>query len=204
MLALIDYGLSNLRSVQKAFEHVGAAVQLTSDPQEVARADKLILPGVGAFAAGMEGLRRRGLIEALRAAASAGVPILGICLGMELLFDESEEMGRHAGLGLISGRVLRFPPGLRAPHVGWNQLQPGLEGRAAPHPLLAGVAPGAYAYFVHSYFCRPDDPSATLAVTDYGGAFASIVARDHVIGMQFHPEKSQAVGLTLLRNFVAL
>lgn len=199
MLALIDYGLSNLRSVQKAFEHVGAAVQLASDPRVVARAGKLILPGVGAFAAGMEGLRRRGLVQAIRAAAEAGKPILGICLGMELLFDESEEMGRHAGLGLIPGRVLRFPPGLRAPHVGWNRLRP-----VTSHPLLAGVAPGAYAYFVHSYICRPDDPSATLAVTDYGGAFASIVAQDNVIGMQFHPEKSQAVGLTLLRNFVAL
>jgi len=204
-ITLIDYGGSNLRSVQKAFEAVGAAVVVTSDPDEVRRAARLVLPGVGAFGAGMAALRRRGLDAAVIEAAGRGVAVLGICLGMQFLFDESEEMGRHAGLGLIAGRVLPFPAGpasdghpLKVPHVGWNQITH--DGR---HPVLAGVASGGHVYFVHSYFCTPRDPAHTLAETEYGVTFTAIAARDTVCGIQFHPEKSQAVGLRLLRNFAA-
>ena len=205
-ITLIDYGGSNLRSVQKALEAVGAQAQATADPDEVRRATRLVLPGVGAFGAGMAALRVRGLDAAAAEAVGAGAWLLGICLGMQFLFDESDEMGQHAGLGLLAGRVTRFPADLRAagrplkvPHVGWNEIDH--DGR---HALLAGVAPGAHAYFVHSYICVPDDPSAVLARSDYGGLFAAVVGRGRVLGIQFHPEKSQRVGLQILRNFAAV
>ena len=205
-ITLIDYGGSNLRSVQKALEAVGARAQATADPAVARRATKLVLPGVGAFGTGMAALRARELDAAAAEAVGAGAWLLGICLGMQFLFDESDEMGRHAGLGLLGGRVTRFPANLSAagrplkvPHVGWNQIEH--DGR---HALLAGVAPGAHAYFVHSYICVPDDPSAVLARSDYGGLFAAVVGRGRVLGIQFHPEKSQRVGLQILRNFAAL
>jgi glutamine amidotransferase len=199
-ITMIDYGGSNLRSVQKAFEAVGAMVAVTADPQTVAQAAKLVLPGVGAFGAGMAALRARGLDEAVSAAVARGAWLLGICLGMQFLFDESEEMGRHAGLGLLPGRVVRFPAGaLKVPHVGWNEIEP----RVA-HPLLIGLPPGAHAYFVHSYLCVPARPDDVLATADYGGPFAAIVGRGRVCGLQFHPEKSQRVGLGILRNFAML
>jgi len=204
MIALLDYGIGNLRSVQKALEHVGASVTLTADPAVVLAAEKVVLPGVGAFGDGMRGLRERGLAEAVRLVAARGTPLLGICLGMQLLFDVSEEMGEHAGLGLLPGRVRRFPiqnrrseiPNLKVPHTGWNQIEP-----CAESPLLHHLPPGAYAYFNHSYYCdaQPDD---ILAVTDYGGVYPSVVGRGRVYGLQFHPEKSQQVGLRLLQNFV--
>jgi glutamine amidotransferase len=202
MIVLIDYGISNLRSVQKAFEHLGTEVTLTSDRDQVMRADKLILPGVGAFSAGMEGLRQRGLIERIKQQAQAGVPLLGICLGMQLLFEESEEVGQgfqpEPGLGLLAGRVVRLRGAeIHIPHMGWNQLQPVRESS-----LLRGIAPGAYAYFVHSYVCEPVDASAILATTDYGQDVASVVGEDKVWGIQFHPEKSQRTGLRVLRNFI--
>jgi glutamine amidotransferase len=202
MIALIDYGISNLRSVQKAFEHLNVPVTLTQDPEQVARADKLILPGVGAFSAGMEGLRQRSLVEPIKQAVKAGVPFIGICLGMQLLFDESEEVGQgfqpEKGLGLLAGRVvLMRGESLQVPHMGWNQIQP-----LRDSPLLHGIVPGAYAYFVHSYICVPADEETVLATTDYGQEFASVVGKDNVWGIQFHPEKSQQTGLRVLQNFI--
>jgi imidazole glycerol-phosphate synthase subunit HisH len=194
---LIDYGLSNLRNVQKAFEHLGVEVQLVAEGAAVAGVDKLVLPGVGAFGAGMAGLAARGLVEPLCRAVAQGMPLLGICLGMQLLFEASEESPGVAGLGLLPGVVRRFDNSeLVVPHVGWNQLS-----FATADPLLDGVSPKAYAYFVHSYYCEPADPADVLATSDYGRAFAAIVRRQNLIGIQFHPEKSQATGLRILRNF---
>lgn len=204
MITMIDYGASNIRSAQKAFEHIGADVVLTEDPDVVRKADKLVLPGVGAFGSGMAGLRQRHLPAAIHEAVQRGVPFLGICVGMQLMFSEGHEMGIHQGLDLIPGKVIRFPlhnssfliPNLKVPHMGWNQLEPAWE-----HPLLAGVKSGDYAYFVHSYYCDPAAATAVLAWTDYGFPFASVVAQDNVYGLQFHPEKSQSVGLRILKNF---
>ncbi|MEK7325524.1 MAG: imidazole glycerol phosphate synthase subunit HisH [Chloroflexota bacterium] len=224
-VALIDYGIGNLRSVQKALEYVGAQVALTDDPQAILSADKVVLPGVGAFGDGMKGLRVRGLDEVVKEAVRVGKPLLGICVGMQVLFESSEELGEHEGLGVLPGRVLKFPvrsgrlrvsrPGreatcpkgvlrkvattgtkLKVPHTGWNQIEPQKDS-----PLFHGLPIGSFAYFNHSYYCaaQPDD---TLATTDYGGPYPSIVGRGCVYGIQFHPEKSQSVGLTLLRNFV--
>lgn len=196
MIVIIDYGVGNLRSVQKALEQVGAAAIVSGDPASLDRADGIVLPGVGAFGDGMDHLRARGWVAPLREKARAGVPLLGICLGMQLLFDESEEMGRHAGLGLLPGRVVRFAEGdLKVPHVGWNQLQ------VRKGALLAGIPSGSYAYFVHSYYSLPADEGDVWATTEYGLEFASVVGRGKVMGAQFHPEKSQEVGLRLLRNF---
>ena len=202
-ITMIDYGGSNLRSVQKAFEAVGAAVVVTADPAAISRAAKLVLPGVGAFGAGMDALRARGLDAAVSDGVARGAWLLGICLGMQFLFDASEEMGQWPGLGLLPGRVVRFEQiagaSLKVPHMGWNEIE-----ARAPHPLLANVAPGAHAYFVHSYVCVPDRPADVLATADYGGPFAAIVGRGRVYGLQFHPEKSQAAGLRILGNFAAL
>ncbi|MGD8624786.1 MAG: imidazole glycerol phosphate synthase subunit HisH [Anaerolineae bacterium] len=198
-VVIVDYGVGNLRSVQKALERVGAGATIQSDPAALDPAQGVVLPGVGAFGDGMAQLRARGLVEPLLRQVGQGKPLLGICLGMQLLFEESEEMGRHPGLGLLPGRVVRFPENdLKVPHVGWNRL------RFAGHPLLAGIPPGAYAYFVHSYYARPQAPGDVLATTDYGLAFASVVGRGRVWGAQFHPEKSQEVGLRLLANFCRL
>jgi len=205
MIALIDYGISNLRSVQKAFEHLDTEVTLIDTPDRLAQADRLILPGVGAFPAGMQGLRERGLIEPIKQAAHDGKPLMGICLGMQLLFEASAEMGETPGLGLLPGCVTRLGGsasvvrGLKIPHMGWNQLE-----LVRDHPLMCGLASSSYAYFVHSYAVYPDQADIVLATTEYGGPFASIVGRDNLCGLQFHPEKSQAVGLKLLRNFLNL
>ena len=208
-ITMIDYGASNIRSAQKAFEHIGANVVLTEDPDVVRKADKLVLPGVGAFGSGMAGLHERNLPDAIHESVQRGVPFLGICVGMQLMFDTGYEMGTHPGLGLISGKVVRFPDNftihhsqstihnLKIPHMGWNELEPAWE-----NPLIADTKKGDYAYFVHSYYCDPDDATAVLAWTDYGFPFASIVAKDNVYGLQFHPEKSQSVGLHILENFV--
>jgi glutamine amidotransferase len=198
MIALLDYGIGNLRSVEKALETVGARVQLTDKPELIRQADQIVLPGVGAFGDGMAGLRQRGLVEVIRETAARGIPILGICLGMQLLFETSEELGKHPGLGLLSGSVCRFPEnGLKIPQTGWNQLD--LE---TPNPLLHGIHSGDYAYFNHSYFCRPTSQSLLLVSTEYGLRYASVVGSANLYGVQFHPEKSQAVGLQILRNFV--
>jgi len=196
-MVIIDAGIGNLRSVQKAFEHVGAKPTITDDPAAVAEANAVVLPGVGAFGDGMRGLRARGLDSVILDVIERGVPFFGICVGLQLLFGESEEMGTHRGLGVLPGRIVRFPSSLTVPHMGWNQIE-----HSRSHPLLAGVPDGAFAYFAHSYHVITDDASIILATTNYGGPFPSVVARDHVWAIQFHPEKSQQVGLRLFANFV--
>ena len=195
-IAVVDYGIGNLGSVMKAFRHLGAPAVLSGDIAELRRADVLVLPGDGAFASTMEEIEGRGLVPVLREAVEQGRTLLGICIGMQLLFEESEEHGRHRGLGFLPGRVRRLEGDMPVPHMGWNQLHP-----TRPHPMLEGVADGAHVYFVHSYWC--DAPAeVVLAETDYGARFPAIVGRGNVLGVQFHPEKSQAVGLRLMENFV--
>jgi glutamine amidotransferase len=196
VITIVDYGIGNLGSVIKAFRHVGAETVLSGDPAVLREAEALVLPGDGAFGATMDGVRERGLVPVLKERAEAGTPLLGICIGMQLLFEESEEHGRHAGLGLLPGRVRRFGGDLPVPHMGWNSLHPRRE-----HALLDGIADGAHVYFVHSYFC---DAAAdvVVATSDYGVDFPAVVARGSVLGVQFHPEKSQAVGLRMVENFV--
>jgi len=206
MIAIVDYGVGNLRSVQKALERVGAAAVVTGDPEMLDGARGIVLPGVGAFGDGMDHLRARGLVAPVLRQVDRGKPLLGICLGMQLLFDESEEMGHHRGLGLLPGRVVRFPDGeLKVPHIGWNQLRlaEGL-GQKAEGKLLQGIPDGAYSYFVHSYYPVVGEPGDVLATTEYGVEFASVVGRGKVWGAQFHPEKSQEVGLLLLENLARL
>lgn len=208
-VALIDYGSGNLRSAAKALERAadeagrGQRIVVTDDPAEVAAAGRLVLPGVGAFADCMEGLRSRaGLLQAVtEAAIGKGRPFLGVCVGMQLLADRGVEFGTHAGLGWIAGEVVRLTPAdpaLKVPHMGWNSLD-----RVRPHPVLAGLSAGAFCYFVHSYHFRTAAPATVLAVTDYGGPVTAVVGRDNLVGTQFHPEKSQAAGLRLLANFLA-
>jgi imidazole glycerol-phosphate synthase subunit HisH len=201
MIVIIDYGMGNLRSVQKAIEAVGSAAQISSDPDRVRQASKVILPGVGAFADAMAELRRTGLGESFREAVQRGKPCLGVCLGLQLLFDTSTEDGEHTGLGLLPGRVVRFPaqPGLKVPHMGWNTLR-----IRTPAPLLAGVPAGASVYFVHSYHAVAEKPEDVAAVADYPEPFAAVVWRDNLTACQFHPEKSQRTGLAMYANFVAM
>jgi len=203
MIAVIDYEMGNLRSVQKALERVGASAVVTREPAAIAGAQAAVLPGVGAFGACMHNLGRHGLVEPVRDFIASGRPFLGICLGMQLLFEESEEFGPIAGLGVLPGRVVRFasdPVGLRkVPHMGWNALA--IRRRA---PQLEGLDDGTQVYFVHSYYPVPEDDGVIATTTDYGGAFASSVWRDNVFACQFHPEKSQTAGLRLLANFAAL
>ncbi|MBI4788689.1 MAG: imidazole glycerol phosphate synthase subunit HisH [Chloroflexi bacterium] len=199
MIAIVDYGMGNLRSVQKALEKVGAEARVIASPRELAGARGIVLPGVGAFGQAMDNLRAAGWVEPLRDACSGGVPFIGICLGMQLLFESSEEMGQHTGLGILAGGVKRFNGDLKVPQMGWNQIR--LKQSSA---LLGGVADGSYAFFVHSYYCAPRDPSIVLATTDYGIEFASVVGRANVFGAQFHPEKSQSIGLKMLDNFARI
>ena len=195
-IAVVDYGIGNLGSVMKAFRHLDAPAVLTGDVDELRRADVLVLPGDGAFGATMDEIGTRGLVPVLREAVDQGRTVLGICIGMQVLFEESEEHGRHRGLGLLPGRVRRLEGDLPVPHMGWNQLHP-----TRAHPMFEGVPEGAHVYFVHSYWC--DAPAeVVLAETDYGSRFPAIVGRGNVLGVQFHPEKSQAVGLRLMANFV--
>lgn len=198
-IILIDAGTGNLRSVQKALENVGATVTRTDDLQAVLSASKVVLPGVGAFGDFMAGLRARNLEGAVKDVAARGVPLLGICVGMQALFEVGEEMGTHAGLGLLHGRVLRFAENLsvKIPHTGWNQL----EARQGA-PLFDQIKAGAYVYFNHSYYCQPENLSDITAEVDYGLRYACAVQRGNIFGVQFHPEKSQAVGLQILKNFV--
>jgi imidazole glycerol-phosphate synthase subunit HisH len=196
---LIDAGTGNLRSVQKALESVGADVLRTEDPGEVKNGKRVILPGVGAFGDFMLGLRRRRLDEAVANVVERGVPLLGICVGMQALFEIGEEMGDHEGLGLLSGTVVRFAETLpvKVPHTGWNQLE-----FRKDLSLFKGIDSGDYVYFNHSYYCQAGTPSDVIAETDYGIRYACAVRRENVYGVQFHPEKSQTVGLQVLRNFL--
>jgi imidazole glycerol-phosphate synthase subunit HisH len=197
MIAIVDYGIGNLRSVQKALEKVGAEARLVTAPEALDDAEAIVLPGVGAFGDGMANLRAAGFVDPLQRAAGAGRPLLGICLGLQLLFDESEEMGQHTGLGLLPGRVVRFAGGLKVPQIGWNQIH--WRGSC---PLSAGVPDGSYAYFVHSFYIVPGDTTHVLGTTEYGIEYASVAGAGHILGIQFHPEKSQDVGLRILGNFV--
>jgi glutamine amidotransferase len=199
-IVIVDYGMGNLRSVQKAFEHIGAHAIITTDADDLQGAPAVVLPGVGAFGDAMRNLNASGMDTAIRRSIEAGTPFLGICLGQQLMFETSSEMGQHHGLGLLQGDVVRFASeSLKVPHIGWNQIH-----MRRPDPLLAGIPDGSFAYFVHSYYVEPADDGLVLATTDYGVDFASIVGRDGVWGVQFHPEKSQAVGLGILTNFVRL
>ena len=205
MLAVIDYGAGNLRSVLHALKHLGARdMRLVQDPDQLHGAEKIILPGVGAFGAGMEQMREQKLVAPLKAALKAGVPYLGICVGMQILYEVGEEMGEHEGMGILGGRVLRFPhfPDRKVPHMGWNHLNI----RGEPD-LLAGLDERSYAYFVHSYYCAPSEDDTVISSVDYGIDFAAIVQRDNIYGVQFHPEKSQSTGLRILSpasNFLRL
>jgi len=195
-VAIVDYGVGNLRSVEKAFAATGHRAIVTSDPNELRKADRLVLPGVGAFAACMNGLRDYGLAELVIERAREGTPLLGVCVGMQMLFDESDEFGKTNGLGLVRGRVRRFGQELVVPQVGWNRIHQRRE-----HSLFAGIYDDAFCYFVHSYFCEPANEDVVMGATEYGVNYASVIAKDNVCGVQFHPEKSQAVGLQMLSNF---
>ena len=200
MITIVDYGMGNLRSVQKAFEKVGSQAVISCRPEEISQASKLVLPGVGAFRDAIHALKEQSLVEPILEQIQSGKPFLGICLGLQLLFETSYEDGEYEGLGVIPGKVVRFQdqPGLKIPHMGWNQIEP-----TAPHPILAGIPEQEYFYFVHSYYVAPEEESVVAAYTDYGCRFASMVARDNIVAAQFHPEKSQSVGLKLLENFAS-
>jgi len=198
MIAIIDYGMGNLRSVQKGLEHVGFNAVVTRDVSEIHAARGVVLPGVGAFSACMENLRKFGLIEPIREIVRRKTPFLGICLGLQLLFSESEEFGKQKGLNLFAGKVVGFHAveDLKVPHMGWNRIEKKKES-----PFLEGVASGDYVYFVHSFYVVPDESSIVATTTDYGDSFVSSIATDRLFACQFHPEKSQELGLRILANF---
>lgn len=195
-VAIIDYGIGNLRSVEKAFAATGIQAVITDDERRIRQAAKLVLPGVGAFARCMQELSLRGFDRVVRDCAASGTPLLGVCVGMQLLFEQSEEFGHAKGLGLLSGSVRRFSDDLLVPQVGWNQIT-----QRRQHALFSGIEDGSFCYFVHSYFCAPSDSDSVIGETDYGGKYASVVAAGNVCGVQFHPEKSQRIGLRMLNNF---
>jgi len=207
MIAIVDYGMGNLRSVQKGFEKMGFDARVVSGASSIEDSRGVVLPGVGAFRDCMENLDRLGLIGAIRKSVSSGKPFLGICLGLQVLFSESEEFGNSEGMGIFPGKVVRFSstmqdtddaegPPLKVPHMGWNQIT-----KKQDAPLLEGIDAGSYFYFVHSYYVAPQDPEIAATTTDYGIEFISSVARDNVFACQFHPEKSQKLGLQILKNF---
>lgn len=201
MIAIIDYQMGNLRSVQKGFEKVGHQATITSDPAVLADAEKIVLPGVGAFEDAIAELRTRKLIDPIHAAVESGKPFLGICLGLQLLFERSYEHGEHKGLGILPGEVLKFelPHEYKVPHMGWNQLR-----MTHKPPILEGLEEGVYCYFVHSYYVKPADAKVIATETNYGHDFCSMIWRDNLYATQFHPEKSQRDGLRILQNFAEL
>ena len=196
MIAIVDYGAGNLRSVAKAVEKLGYSPEVTGDPQKVRNAGAVILPGVGASDSAMTALEERGLVEPLRAVIRDGVPFFGVCLGLQLLLESSEE-GSMPCLSVVPGRVKRFPNSVKTPHMGWNEVN-----FERDHPVLEGVESGSYFYFVHSYYADPEDQSLVLGTTDYASQFCSVIARDNLVATQFHPEKSGALGLRLYENFL--
>jgi len=198
VIAVVDYGAGNLRSVEKALQALGADARLTADPEAVRRAERVVLPGVGAFGEAMERLRSSGLDEAVMAAIRAGKPFLGICLGLQLLFEQSEESPRARGLGLLRGSVRRLPEAVKVPHLGWN-IVAFREGER----MFGSIPEGSYFYFAHSYYAEPADPKLVTGQTEYGISFASAVRMENVWAVQFHPEKSQKWGLQFLRNFLS-
>lgn len=198
-VAIIDYGVGNLRSVEKAFTSQGIGAVVSSDEKVLREAERLVLPGVGAFAACMDGLKKRGFDQLVCEAAAGGKPIIGLCVGLQMLFDEGHEFGVHPGLGLLRGRVVKFNEGLRVPHVGWNQVSFCRES-----PLFEGLADESFFYFVHSYYVQAGDSDDVMGTTEYGLRYGSICGRGRLMGVQFHPEKSQATGLRLLANFARM
>ena len=202
MIAIIDYGMGNLRSVQKAFEKMGAQTLITQKVQDLDKAEKIVLPGVGAIKPAVEKLSSLGLIETIKNKIKAGVPFLGICLGFQLLFDKSDEGGNVTGLGIIKGSVRKFKPSashqLKIPHMGWNRLK--LEQENCD--LFSNIDNNSYAYFCHSYYVEPQDKSIIATKTEYADTFASSIATNNIFGVQFHPEKSQSIGLKILKNFM--
>ena len=198
-IAIIDYGMGNLRSVEKAFAYLGYPAQITSDPQALRQADRVVLPGVGAFGDGMRELHRRGLIDVIKELIADSKPVLGICLGLQLLFNHSEEAPGVEGLGIIPGRVTRFKKGITVPHMGWNQIR-----IRRTSPIFDSIPSEAYFYFVHSYYVVPEDDSVILTTTEYDVEFVSMINRGNLFAAQFHPEKSQKVGLQMLKNFASL
>jgi len=210
-VTIIDYGIGNLLSVTRAFEHCGAAVVVTGEPDAIRIADRLVLPGVGAFNDGMQGIRDRGLTGPIREFAATGRPFLGICLGMQMMLDTGEEFGLHEGLGLIPGKVITIPStgtdgrSHKIPHIGWSPLELPAAAPSWAHTILEGIAPGAAAYFVHSYTAHPANAGHRLADCNYNGRLISAVVRSgSLYGCQFHPEKSGEVGLAIVRNFLRL
>ena len=202
MLAVIDYGAGNLRSVVHALRHLNVTeMQVVQRPEQLSGAEKIILPGVGAFGACMAQMHKQELVAPLKDALAAGIPYLGICVGMQMLFDVGEEMGEHAGLGILGGRVIRFPQfaDRKVPHMGWNQLNFRKDSE-----LMTGVSGENFVYFVHSYYCEPTDSDSVVASVDYGVEFAAFVQRGNIFGVQFHPEKSQKTGLRILANFLRI
>jgi glutamine amidotransferase len=201
MIVIVDYQMGNLRSVQKAFERVGYSATISSDPARITKAEKLVLPGVGAFGDAMAELRQRDLIDPVCEVIRSGRPFLGICLGLQLLFDVGYEGGEYQGLGILPGKVVRFelPETYKVPHMGWNQAI--IRRRA---PIVSGIDEGTHFYFVHSYYAIPDDPDVVAIEADYAQPFCAMVWRDNLFATQFHPEKSQQQGLRLLRNFAEL
>jgi len=196
MIAIVDYGMGNLRSVQKAFQHVGAHAEIVNEVKDIEKATHIVLPGVGAFGDAMRNLKQAALIDPIVTAIGRGRPFLGICLGLQLMFSESEEMGTHRGLDVLSGQVRKFPEGERIPQIGWNQVRIQKE-----TPLFEGVPDGSYFYFVHSFYVDAQNKADVVGVTDYGIDYTSVAGSDCAFGVQFHPEKSQDAGLKLLQNF---
>ncbi len=198
LIAIIDYGMGNLRSVEKAFEHVGHKAFIAKRPEEVLKASHVVLPGVGGFPECMKNLERTGMIDTVHKTIESGKPFLGICLGLQLLFSESEEFGSHKGLNILEGRVVRFNLGheFKVPHMGWNQIRMVMN-----VPLLKGIPDNSFVYFVHSYHVVPTDKGIAATLSDYGSEFVSSVSRENIFACQFHPEKSQEIGLRMLKNF---
>ena len=199
MIAIIDYQMGNLRSVQKGFQYVGKNAIISKDPKEIIRAEKIVIPGVGAFGKAVYYLENLKLKDIIIEIVKKGIPLLGICLGKQLLMEKSEEGESSIGLGIIKGNVIRFEKGKKVPHIGWNQIK-----IKKTVPILKNIPDGTYFYFVHSYYAVPESTDNVIAVTDYEGEFPSIIGRDNIFGIQFHPEKSQEYGLEILKNFAEI